>query len=86
MLKEKCIYCGRELEDDCICECQEREEALQEDFLFTMGLELDLNEDIGVTELLTIKKLLKNDYIDLAYTMYKLGVIRGHRAEQRKGA
>lgn len=91
MIKEKrnsifapantCMYCGAPLDEYDVCDCQERKSAFIRDCENARRLRLDHNLGFGLHEILTVKTM-ETGSIELAYTMYKMGIIRGIAAEQ----
>lgn len=88
-----CIYCGEEIDDWSVCSCQGHVQALREDLkqiISLDGYEPEPNDRLGADEAMKLREAVFKEFgasqLDLMYSGYKLGLIRGKRSLQRRSA
>ena len=83
-----CIYCGEIIDDSNVCTCQGRRNAFLTDLKQVIGFgnEPKPNDNISVSEMVTLREETDGQPFSLAYAAYKLGLIRGKRSLQRRSA
>lgn len=79
-----CIYCGGPIDEWSVCGCKERERAFSADLTEAISCSVDLNSQLGADEM-NKAHAASGGAFEFAYTMYKIGLIRGKRRMRTAG-
>lgn len=80
MKKDACMYCGEKMVEGTMCECKERERAIDRCIKIADSMqfsEIEGNLSLGFHDVIKIRDAAKGERIEMAWLAYKVGVLVG---------